>query len=245
MNKGLAVVVGGSSGIGLATAARFAAEGCPVVVTGRNRDRLDQAVAQLRASAPGVSIGGIAVDARDPQLGEQLARHGELQHLVLAASGGSGAGPFSQVGADAVRDGFEAKTLAQWTALQSALPSLTDHASITFITAASARAALPGTAGLAAVNGALEAAVGPLAVELAPRRVNAVSPGVIDTPWWHGRMPAEARDAYFAQTARALPLGRVGQPEEVAHVVVALAMAEFVTGVVLPADGGAHLATGR
>jgi NAD(P)-dependent dehydrogenase (short-subunit alcohol dehydrogenase family) len=91
----------------------------------------------------------------------------------------------------------------------------------------------------------LESAVGPLAAELAPRRVNAVSPGVVDTPWWHAHMPEEARQGFFAQTAQTLPLGRVGRAEDIAHVVTALAQAKFVTGVVVPADGGAHLATGR
>ncbi|MEV4534904.1 SDR family oxidoreductase [Asanoa sp. NPDC049518] len=246
MTQGVVVVVGGSSGIGLATAARFAAEGYSVLITGRDARRLGRALAELRASSPDAVVDGTAVDARDPLLGDLLADRGVVvKHLVLAASGGSGAGPFAQVGIEAVREGLEAKTLAQWAALRSVLPHLDERASITFVTAVSARAALPGTAGLAAINGALESAVGPLAAELAPRRVNAVSPGVVDTPWWHARMSDEARQGFFTGTAQALPLGRVGRPEDIAHVVTALAQAEFVTGVVVPVDGGAHLATGR
>lgn len=245
MASQVAVVVGGSSGIGLATAIRFAAQGCPVVATGRDPGRLAQAVTRLRESVPGADVRGVAVDARDPSLGEQVAGDGPIAHVVLAASGGRGAGPFSRVGVDAVRDGLEAKTLAQWAALQSVLPHLDERASITFVTAVSARAAMAGTAGLAAINGALESAVGPLAAELAPRRVNAVSPGVVDTPWWEAQMPDDARREFFDRTAHGLPLGRVGDPDDVAHVVVALATASFVTGVVVPVDGGAHLAVSR
>jgi NAD(P)-dependent dehydrogenase (short-subunit alcohol dehydrogenase family) len=106
------------------------------------------------------------------------------------------------------------------------------------------RAALPGTAGLAAVNGALEAMVPPLAVELAPLRVNAVSPGVIETPWWDG-MPAEERTAMFAEHAAALPVGRVGRPEDVAQAILLTATNGFVTGSVVECNGGLSLPTGR
>jgi NAD(P)-dependent dehydrogenase (short-subunit alcohol dehydrogenase family) len=112
--------------------------------------------------------------------------------------------------------------------------------SVTIISAASARAAFAGTAGLAAANGALEAMVAPLAVELAPLRVNAVSPGVIDTQWWDG-MPADQRRAYFEAVAAVTPVRRVGQPEDVAGAVVYLAGAGFVTGAVLECTGGSHL----
>jgi NAD(P)-dependent dehydrogenase (short-subunit alcohol dehydrogenase family) len=124
------------------------------------------------------------------------------------------------------------------------LPRLAEHASITLITAASARAAFPGTSGLAAINGALEAMIPPLAVELAPRRINAVSPGVIDTPWW-GRVPEEQRKELFAGLAATTPVGRVGRPEEVAQAINSLATNGFLTGVVLDCTGGANLPTGR
>lgn len=88
-----------------------------------------------------------------------------------------------------MRGAFDAKFWAQLTSAQVALPHLAPDGSITFIGAASARSSIPGTAGLAAVNGAIEAMVKPLAVELAPIRVNAVSPGITDTPWWSGMSP--------------------------------------------------------
>jgi NAD(P)-dependent dehydrogenase (short-subunit alcohol dehydrogenase family) len=111
------------------------------------------------------------------------------------------------------------------------------------IIAVSARSAYPGAAGLAAVNGALEAMVPGLAVELAPLRINAVSPGVIDTQWW-SVLPDEQRDAFFASVAAASPVGRVGTPDDVAGAVHYLAGAGFVTGTVLECAGGANLTVG-
>ncbi len=111
------------------------------------------------------------------------------------------------------------------------------------IIAVSARAAYPGAAGLAAVNGALEAIVPPLAVELAPLRVNAVSPGVIDTQWWPG-MPDEQRGAFFQAAAATSPAGRIGTAQDVAGAICYLAGASFVTGTVLECAGGANLTAG-
>ncbi len=111
---------------------------------------------------------------------------------------------------------------------------------MTIVTAASARAAFAGTAGLAAVNGALETMVAPLAVELAPLRVNAASPGVIDTHWWNA-MPEDQRRAYFEAVAAVSPVRRVGQPDDVADAIVYLAGAGFITGTVLECTGGSNL----
>ena len=86
--------------------------------------------------------------------------------------------------------------------------------------------------------------VRPLALELAPIRVNAVSPGVIDTPWWD-TMPSERRAATHRSATNASPLGRVGEPHEVASLILALAMNSFVTGVTVPCDGGLRLTAGR
>ena len=120
-------------------------------------------------------------------------------------------GPIAALDEAALRQAFDGKFFAHVNAIQAALPHLRADGSVTIITAASARAAFAGTAGLAAANGALETMVAPLAVELAPLRVNAVSPGVIDTQWWNG-MPADRRQAYFAAVAAVTPVRRVGQP---------------------------------
>ena len=162
----------------------------------------------------------------------------------LAASPGAvGVGPVATLDESALRQAFDGKFFAHVKAIQAALPQLKADGSVTIISAVSARAAFAGTVGLAAANGALETIVGPLAVELAPLRVNAVSPGVIDTHWWDG-MPADQRRAYFDAVAAVTPVRRVGRPEDVADAVVYLAGAGFVSGTVLECTGGAHLTAG-
>ena len=123
---------------------------------------------------------------------------------------------------------------------QMSLETLRHDGSLTFITAGSARKARPGTVGLAAINGALDTMVPTLAVELRPLRVNAVSPGVIATPWWD-RVPENFRNDFFAQSAASAPAGRVGQPEDVAQAIVFLIQNTFVTGSIIDCDGGARL----
>ncbi|MFF0489449.1 SDR family oxidoreductase [Nocardia sp. NPDC004068] len=240
MNAPHVVVMGGSSGIGEATAAAFAADGAEVTVTGRDQAKLDAAVARI-----GGATTGFRMDASDrADIDRFFAACGPIDHLVVAVSGAAGSGPFAELDLDDLAAGFEAKFWAQVRVVKAALPHLVPAGSITLVTAASAHAAFPGTAGLAAINGALHALVPPLAVELAPLRVNAVAPGVIDTPWWD-RVPAERREALFDGLAATTPVGRVGRPEEVASAIRALAGNGFVTGVVLDVTGGANLPTGR
>ncbi|MGW4446728.1 SDR family oxidoreductase [Streptomyces sp. NPDC004682] len=237
MSQHTALVVGGTSGIGLATARLLAERGATVHVIGRGKERLDG----LAATDP--TLVGHRADATD---GEQVravaASIGTVDWLVLAASGGQGAGPLAELDLAVLRQAFDAKLWAHLATLQAVLPYLSPNGSITLLGAISARAAMPGTAGLAAVNGAIEALVRPLAVELAPIRVNAVSPGLVDTPWWDG-LPEGARQGYFAQAAAALPVRHVATAEEVGEVVALAATNGNVTGTVLEADGGARLVT--
>jgi NAD(P)-dependent dehydrogenase (short-subunit alcohol dehydrogenase family) len=234
------LVMGGSSGIGAATASLFAGEGAEVVITGRDQDKLERAAQRITGKVTTRRLD--ATSSAD--LAAFFAEDVSYDYLVLALSGGAGGGAFATLDLAEVRRGFEGKFWPHVQALQAALPRLRPDGSVTFITAVSARAALPGTAGLAALNGALEAMVPPLAVELAPLRVNAVSPGVIDTPWWDG-LPADQREALFRGTAAALPVGRVGRPEDVAQALLLTATNGFMTGTVIECAGGAQLATGR
>jgi NAD(P)-dependent dehydrogenase (short-subunit alcohol dehydrogenase family) len=159
---------------------------------------------------------------------------------VVAVTGNTAAGPFADLPVADLRAAAEGKLVAQAVAAQAALQVLRPGGSLTFVTAGSSGAAIPGTAGLAAVNAAVEAMVSVLAVELAPIRVNAVSPGVIDTPWWDW-MDADTWRQTFEAYARSAPAGRVGRPEDIAEAIGFLMAGTFTTGVVLPVDGGSRL----
>jgi NAD(P)-dependent dehydrogenase (short-subunit alcohol dehydrogenase family) len=224
------VVAGGTSGIGLATAQRFHQLGGIVTVTGRQAQRL--------RAAEGLGLNTAAVDSRDRKaLDAFFAAQGAVDHLVVAVSGGKGMGEFAKLALSELREGFEEKFWPQLETVQSALPYIQPGGSVTLITAISATAKLPGVSGLAAVNGALELMVAIWARELRTIRVNAVSPGVIDTPWWDF-VPRENRQAAFAQYTAGLPVSRAGRPEEVAEAIVLLAGNGYITGKVLGVDGG-------
>lgn len=236
MNPVAAIIFGGSSGIGEATAMRLAKSGLRVIIVGRDQKRLEAARSRIA-----VSVDIASVDATDrAAVTDFFTQVGGFKHLVLSFSGGKGAGLFKGLNIDDVRSGMEKKFFAQCTVAQSALGNLQEGGSITFVSAGSARIALPGTAGLAAINGAIEAMVPTLAKELAPMRVNAVSPGVIDTPWWNA-MPKEVKENIFKQTADHLSVRRVGRPDDVAQAIAFLVENTFITGAILGVDGGAHL----
>ena len=231
------IIIGGTSGIGLATARRLLDEGAKVTIAGRDADRLAAARAALAGRADAHVLD--ATDARQVQ--DFYKTIGAFDHLVLALGSGSGAGPFASLDLAQVRRGFEDKVLPHLLCAQAALPTIRKDGSITFISAVSAQMAAPGTAGLAAVNGALAVVAPVLAVELRPLRVNAVSPGVVETPWWDFLEP-DQRQAAFAAYAGKSPVGRVGTPDDIAKAIAFLISDGFVTGHVLICDGGLRLA---
>ncbi|RAJ87965.1 NAD(P)-dependent dehydrogenase (short-subunit alcohol dehydrogenase family) [Chitinophaga dinghuensis] len=229
------IVAGGSTGVGLAAARQLQDAKAQVTITGRSKEKLQQAAAAL----PGINTA--AVDSGDrAALDQFFQEHGPFDHLVVTLSGGKGAGQFSTLPLQDLQEGFEGKFWPQLNTIQAALPHINKAGSITIVTAVSSILGLPGTSGLAAINGSLELMIPAIAKEIQPVRINAVSPGVIDTPWWDFLPTADKKaafDSYAAQT----PAGRVGKPEEVADGILFLARNNFVTGTVVRVDGGLSL----
>lgn len=231
------IIFGGSSGIGLATAQALQAAGARVTIASRSQEKLAAAARQ----APGLATA--AVDATD---GEAVKRFFDLvdafDHLIITVGGGAPPAPFHEISEAGFRKAFDAKFWAQFAIAQAGSRKLARGGSITFVTGAAARKAVPTMVPYAAINGAIEAMVGPMSLALAPIRVNAVSPGFIDTPFWGG-MPAAARQGFFAQVGGKLPVGRVGSAEDVAQAVRYLTENGFVTGTVLDVEGGVRHAS--
>lgn len=220
-------IMGGTSGIGRAVAELLARDGAEVIITGRDPEKLAKMKETVTAAE---QLDG----THEADVADFFERHAAFDHLVLALSPGAvGLGPLAELDIADVRRAFDGKLFPYLFAVQHAKVT----GSITLISAASARAAMPGTVALAAVNGAIERMVPPLAADLSPVRVNAVSPGVIDTPWW-SFLPEEQRRAQFAAAAESVPAKRIGRPEDVADAVRYLIGASLTTGAILPVDGG-------
>lgn len=229
-----AVVVGGSSGIGLATAKILANSKAIVTVTGRDPNKLKQ----LQQTT---TLKTQAVDSTNREaLNVFFKQTGPIDHLVISVSGAKGLGNFAELSLQDLREGFEGKFWPQLNTLQASLPYINKTGSITLITAISSIAKKPGTSGLAAINGSLELMVPVLARELQPIRINAVSPGVVDTPWWNF-VPEEAKQETFKQFTGNIPAGRAATATEIAEAVIFTLSNNYMTGAVIQCDGGFSL----
>jgi NAD(P)-dependent dehydrogenase (short-subunit alcohol dehydrogenase family) len=224
------LIMGGTSGIGLAAAQLLTEQGAEVTVTGRDLGKLDA----VRESVAGAE----QLDGTDREaVAAFMRRFGAFEHLVLALSPGAvGIGPVKEVAFSDLKTAM-GKLFAYLDAIREA--QVTD--SITMISAASGHAAYPDTVALSAANGAIERIVAPLATELAPVRVNAVSPGIVDTPWW-SFLSEDEKQRQFAGFAEQLKVARVATGHDVAEAVAYLINATVVTGSIMPVDGGLTMA---
>ena len=223
------VVVGGSSGIGLATAELAKGEGADVIIASRNVERLDAAANRLNAVAIPADV------TSDESVTELFRRCGAVDHVVVTAAQ-LRTGPFRTVALEDVRATMEAKFWGAWRVARAA--EFRPGGSLTLVSGYLSVRPRPNSAIIGAANGALESLARSLALELAPARVNAVSPGIIDTPI-RAAMPEEARRDMLAKTAAALPVGRVGLGEDIARQILAFMTIGFATGSIVYLDGGA------
>nr|WP_298879350.1 SDR family oxidoreductase [uncultured Bradyrhizobium sp.] len=223
------VVIGGSSGIGLAAAELAKSQGADVVIASRSAAKLDPIAERLKVMA-------IATDVTsDQSVAELFKRTGPVDHVVLTAAQ-LRTGPFKTVAMEDVRATMEGKFWGAWRVAREA--GIRPGGSLTLVTGFLSVRPRPNSAIISAANGALESLARALALELAPVRVNAVSPGVIDTPI-RAAMPEAARKEMLAKTAAALPVGRVGAAEDIARQILSFMANGFATGSIVYVDGGA------
>lgn len=233
------LIVGGTAGIGLAVAEAVADAGGRPIVASRRAERVSAAVRQLGANARGE-----VVDVCDEaSIQALLARVGPIDHLVATPFFEHAATPVTGTDAATVDGLFRTKFLGQYLLAKHAAAHLSPRGSITFTSGVLSQRPAAGWAALAAMNAGLEALGRTLALELAPRRVNTISPGIVDTGKRFAGLP-EAERAEKLQTAigAKLPVGRVGQPADLAHAYLFVLQNPFLTGQTIVVDGGATVA---
>ncbi|GIH45194.1 NAD(P)-dependent dehydrogenase, short-chain alcohol dehydrogenase family [Microbispora rosea] len=238
----VAIVTGGTTGIGLATAKRFAAEGAQVYITGRRKPELDIAVEEIGSNVIGIQ-GDVADLADLDRLYAAVTRHGHRIDVLFANAGGGEFARLEEVTEEHFDRTFAVNVRGLFFTVQKALPLLDEGASVILpgSTAATTGAEAFGVYG--ATKAAIRSFARTWANELKGRgiRVNVIVPGPIDTPGITGLAPDEERagqlkDALTSQ----VPLGRMGRPEEIASAVLFLAsdQSSFTNGAELYADGG-------
>lgn len=235
------VITGGSTGLGLATARLFVDGGARVLITGRGRDALDAARAQLGDRA--VAVRGDASCLPDLEaLADRVKAELGSVDALFANAGINGFAPFEATGEELYDQLMTVNAKGPYFTVQKLAPLLAEGSGVVLTTSVVNVLGMPTLSAYAASKAALRSMTRSLARELLPRkvRVNAVSPGPIDSGILEKSMPVEAAEQTRAQMAAQLPMLRVGTPDEVARAVAFLAFdATFTTGAEFPVDGGA------
>ena len=238
----VAVVTGGNSGIGLATAKRFQDEGARVAIAGRSKKTLDEAVKTIGNGVVAVQADVAKLADVDKLYAEVSKKFGKIDVLFVNA-GVAKFAPFAETSESLYDEQFDINTKGAYFTIQKAIPFLNDGASIILNTSVVDDLGSPNTSAYAATKAALRSFARTAAAELVGRgiRVNTVAPGPIVTPIF-GRtgLPQEAIDDFAKGVLTQVPMKRFGQPEEVAGAVAFLASedASYITGVEINVDGG-------
>jgi len=230
------VILGGSSGIGLAVAEQAASQGAEVVIASSNAERVQKAVESLGNDAQGHTV-----DLSDESAIENFfAKLGAFDHLVFTAGDSLQLQDLATTDLKEARRAFELRYWAALAAAKYGSKSIRKGGSIVLTTGIAGQRPHKGWVIAASVCGTIEALTRALALELAPIRVNAVSPGVVRTNLWQS-MTAEERERLFESVGSGLPVGRVGEAHDVAQAYLFLMQEEFSTGQTLVVDGGTVL----
>ena len=228
------LVLGGSSGIGLATAQAAATVGAKVTVASRSGDKVNAAVAAIGRGAQGIALD----TTNDAALDAFFSQQPEWDHIVVSVAAGRSAGIHDMT----LQDAYGNMNAKFWTAYKTAkLAKITPEGSLTLVSGYLSQRPNKDALLQGCINAALESLGRGLALALAPVRVNTVSPGLIDTPI-RAAMPADRKNAMLDHAAATLPARRVGQAEDVADAILMLMTNPFTTGSTLFVDGGGMIA---
>ena len=234
-NKRVAIA-GGSSGIGLAVAEEAASQGADVVIVSSKAERVQEAIQSI-----GGNVRGEAVDVFDEKSVESFFTNiGAFDHLVFTAGDSLQLHELADTDLKQARHAFELRYWAALAAVKYGSPHIRKSGSIVLTTGVAGRRPHKGWAVAASVCGTIEALTRALAVELAPIRVNAVSPGVVRTNLWQNMSPDE-REQLFESVGKRLPVGRVGEAHDIAQAYLFLMQEGFSTGQTVVVDGGTVL----
>lgn len=226
------VIIGGSSGIGLAAAKLILAQGGEVIIASRSSEKLEKARMEL-----GGQVKTHVLDiAKEEQVKLFFKNVGAIDHLVVTAAETSG-GAFLLSDTEMDKKMFDNKFWGQYYAAKYGAKNISPEGSITLFSGIVAYKAMVGSATLSAINAAVVALGKTLALELAPIRVNVISPGIINTPS-RSKMSEVSRNEFYMGIANKLPVKRVGEADDVAKGIVYLLSNSFVSGTVLHVDGG-------
>jgi NAD(P)-dependent dehydrogenase (short-subunit alcohol dehydrogenase family) len=236
----IAVITGGSSGIGLATAKRFVEEGAYVFITGRRQAELDKAVAEIGSNVTGVQGDVSNLDDLDRLYKEVETKKGKLD-VLFANAGIAEPVPTPDVTPEHYDRTFDINTRGVFFAVHKALPLMKDGGSIIVNGSGAWQKGIPMYAAYAATKAALRSFVRTWTAEFAGKgiRANVISPGPVETTILEGQF-GENTDAVKERFKAMVPMGRIGKPEEIASAAVFLASEEssYITGIDLPVDGG-------
>jgi len=234
------VSLGGTSGIGLAVVQLALGEGAFVVVASNHEERVNRARADLEWRSPSHSDVQMVDATSEDAIRDFFDRVGPFDHLVYTAGEDLPLGPLVSTDLGRARARFETRYWGAVTAVKHGVHSIREGGSIVLTSGFSATRPRAGWTSQASIQSAVEGLTRALAVELAPIRVNAVSPGVARTPRWNALSEAD-RHALYDREERRLPLGRVGEAEEIAAAYIYFMKNSYATGNVLNVDGGGAL----